>query len=116
MQGVDGAVDHVKWVDGKWNVHVIGEENPAGICGSGVIDGVAALLDSGFLDDTGYLEEDVIFAGNAGLSSKDICQVQLAKSAIRAGIETMLLKAGIGCGALACLYRQRHFVRRYGKM
>ena len=30
-----------------------------GICGSGVIDGVAGLLESGLLEDTGYLEEDV---------------------------------------------------------
>lgn len=104
MRSVDGAIDHVRWADGKWDVHVIGGGNAAGICGSGVIDGVAALLDSGFLDDTGYLEEDVFFAGNAGLSAGDIRQVQLAKSAVRAGMETMLLKAGIGCGDLARLY------------
>jgi len=104
MRGVSGAIDHIKWADGKWDVHVIGEEPAAGICGSGVIDGVAALLDSGLLDDTGYLEEDIIFSGNAGLSAGDIRQIQLAKSAIRAGMETMLVKAGIGCGDLACLY------------
>lgn len=104
MCGTDGAVDHVKWTDGRWKVHVIGEGNAAGICGSGVIDGVAGLLESGLLDETGYLEEDVFFTGNVGLSVQDIRQVQLAKSALRAGIETLLLQAGIGSEDLDCLY------------
>ena len=104
MRGTDGAVDHVKWADGKWKVHVIGEGNAAGICGSGVIDGVAGLLESGFLDETGYLKEEVCFAGNVGLSAQDIRQVQLAKSAVRAGMETLLLQAGIGAEELDRLY------------
>ena len=104
MCGTDGAVDHVKWADGKWKVHIIGEGNAAGICGSGVIDAVAGLLESGLLDETGYLEEDVCFAGNVGLSARDIRQVQLAKSAVRAGMETILLQAGMGAEELDRLY------------
>lgn len=104
MRGTDGAVDHVKWADGTWDVHVIGEKSAAGICGSGVIDGVAGLLESGLLDETGYLEEDVFFAGNAGLSARDIRQVQLAKGAVRAGMETILLQAGLDSQALDGLY------------
>ena len=45
MRGVNGAIDHVKWEDGAWKVHVIGSKEAQGICGSGVIDGVAALLE-----------------------------------------------------------------------
>lgn len=44
-----------------------------------MIDGVAGLLESGLLEDTGYLEEDVCFAGNVGLTAADIREVQLAK-------------------------------------
>lgn len=104
MRGTDGAVDRVKWADGKWKVHVLGEENAAGICGSGVIDGVAGLLEIGLLDETGYLEEDVFFTGNVGLSARDIRQIQLAKGAVRAGMETILLQAGLNSEDLDCLY------------
>ncbi len=104
MRGVSGAIDHVKWENGSWKLHVIGGGTPAGICGSGVIDGVAGLLESGLLDETGYLEEDVSFDGNVGLSAQDIRQVQLAKSAIRAGMETLLLLTGVGSAELGQLY------------
>ena len=82
MRGVAGAIDHVNWENGSWKVHVIGDREAStaeGICGSGVIDGVAGLLESGLLEDTGYLEEDVCFAGNVGLTAEDIREVQLAK-------------------------------------
>lgn len=104
MRGVSGAIDHVKWENGEWDIHVIGAESPRGICGSGVIDGVAELLKSGLLDDTGYLEENVVFAGKAGLSARDIRQVQLAKSAIRSGMETMLLQEKRDSAELDFLY------------
>ncbi len=104
MRGVNGAIDHVKWEDGAWKVHVIGSKEAQGICGSGVIDGVAALLESGLLDETGYLEDDVSFEGKVGLSAADIRQVQLAKSAIRSGMETMLLLENRNSAELDCLY------------
>ena len=104
MRGINGAIDHVKWENGEWDVHVIGAESPRGICGSGVIDGVAELLKSGLLDETGYLEEDVVFAEKAGLSARDIRQVQLAKSAIRSGMETMLLQEKRNSAELDFLY------------
>ena len=75
-----------------------------GICGSGVIDGVAGLLESGLLEDTGYLEEDVCFAGNVGLTAEDIREVQLAKGAIRAGMETLLAEEKIDAAGLEGLY------------
>lgn len=104
MRGINGAIDHLKWENGEWNIHVIGAESPRGICGSGVIDGVAELFKNGFLDETGYLEEDVLFAEKAGLSPRDIRQVQLAKSAIRSGMETMLLQEKINSAELDFLY------------
>ena len=100
MRGVAGAIDHVNWENGSWKVHVIGDREAStakGICGSGVIDGVAGLLESGLLEDTGYLEEDVCFAGNVGLTAEDIREVQLAKGAIRAGMETLFGGGKNGC-------------------
>ena len=107
MRGVAGAIDHVNWKNGTWKVHVIGDRDASaaeGICGSGVIDGVAGLLESGLLEDTGYLEEDVCFAGNVGLTAEDIREVQLAKGAIRAGMETLLAEEKIDAAGLEGLY------------
>lgn len=91
MGGKSGAVDHV-WVEsGKLKAHVIGDTAPEGICGSGVIDAAAALLDTGQLDETGRLEEDpAVILAPVSLSQKDIRMVQLAKSAICSGIRTLL--------------------------
>ena len=107
MRGVAGAIDHVNWENGSWKGHVIGDREVStaeGICGSGVIDGVAGLLESGLLEDTGYLEEDVCFAGNVGLTAEDIREVQLAKGAIRAGMETLLAEEKIDAAGLEGLY------------
>ena len=107
MRGVAGAIDHLSWENGSWKVHVIGDREAStaeGICGSGVIDGVAGLLESGLLEDTGYLEEDVCFAGNVGLTAADIREVQLAKGAIRAGMETLLAEEKMDAAGLEGLY------------
>src|SRR4030095_7730406 len=58
MRGALGAIDRV-WLEGgdlRW--HAIGEADAQGICGSGVIDAVAALLDAGVVDWTGLIDVD----------------------------------------------------------
>ena len=91
MRGSPGAIDHVCVVDGALKWHTIGDEMPKGICGSGLLDLVACLLDLEILDESGYLEENpYTIPGTAvTLTQKDIREVQLAKAAIRAGIELM---------------------------
>lgn len=93
---VRGAIDSVSLEDGELKVHVIGEENAAGICGSGLIDAVAAALETGIVDETGCMEEDYFELSPAvRLLPADIRAVQLAKAAIAAGIDTLLEDAGI---------------------
>ena len=58
----------------------------------------------GNVEDTGYLEEDVCFAGNVGLTAADIREVQLAKGAIRAGMETLLAEEKMDAAGLEGLY------------
>ena len=53
MGAAPGAVDRVALThDGKLSAHVIGDAAPAGICGSGLVDAVARLLDTEVLDET----------------------------------------------------------------
>ena len=99
MRGAAGAADHVKFEDGKWSYTTVGNQPAVGLCGSGLIDLVAGLLDAGMLDENGALssgqENQSVFmlvspeqAGNEKgvyLTQKDIGEVQLAKAAIAAG-------------------------------
>ena len=96
MRGAPGAVDHVKVEDGQIRYHVIGDGAPEGLCGSGLLDLVAALLDTEILDESGYLEDkEYTLCDNVTLTQKDIREVQLAKAAIRAGIELLCEKLGV---------------------
>ena len=95
MRGAPGAVDHVTVENGEIRYHVIGEQPPEGLCSSGLLDLVAALLDTEVLDESGYLEDKAYtLCDNVTLTQKDIREVQLAKAAIRAGIELLCEKLG----------------------
>lgn len=90
MRGADGAVDHVWMENDEIKYHVIGEGKATGLCGSGLLDLAAVLLDTGILDESGYLEgKAYTLCDNVTLTQKDIREVQLAKAAIRAGIELL---------------------------
>lgn len=104
MRGAKGAVDHVRFENGEWSYTTVGSKPAAGLCGSGLIDLVAGLLDAGLLDENGVLnsgqENRSVFmlvppneAGNEKgvyLTQKDIGEVQLAKAAIAAGIQMLM--------------------------
>lgn len=103
-RGISGAIDHVSVQDGKPACHTIGGGPAVGICGSGVVDAVAVLLELEWMDETGRLEaqyagfgeEDAVcLTGKVCLTQKDIRAVQLAKGAIHAGLVTLLHEAGL---------------------
>ena len=102
MHGQDGAVDHVTLEDGTLRPHVIGEVPPVGICGSGVIDALACLLETEALDETGLLETaPAPIAPPVVLTQQDVRMVQLAKSAVSAGLRTLLRTQGLTCPEVA---------------
>ncbi len=101
MDARPGAVSRV-WIEGDtMAAETIGQAEPAGICGSGAVDATACLLRNGSLDKTGYLERgQATVAGDVRMDQSDIRKIQLAKAAIRAGMETLLHQAGISAGDL----------------
>ncbi len=106
ISGQSGAIDHV-FVDddNKITAHVIGETVPKGICGSGVIDAIACLLKIGDIDETGFMEDDeVVILPPVVITQKDVRMIQLAKSAICAGIETMAEEKGLETDDITCFY------------
>ncbi len=112
MGGVSGAVSRVSpgVLPGTLVYQTVNDAPARGLCGCGLIDFCARLLDLCLLDETGCLDDDPAplvgaHRTSAGLSpeaetpvaltQKDIREVQLAKSAIRAGLEALLDAAGL---------------------
>ena len=102
---IPGAIDKV-WIErGKLRIHTIREQPPIGICGSGIVDTVAKLLETEGLDETGVLEEEAgELAPGLFLTQKDIRMVQLAKAAISAGIRTLLTETNTDFSQIETCY------------
>lgn len=105
MGGVKGAIAHVR-IDDACAIDVIGDGAPLGLCGTGVLETVSELRKTGILDETGLMKEpyfklgfSLVRAEDSGTDSRiaftqdDVRAVQMAKAAIRAGIETLLTSA-----------------------
>lgn len=92
-------------------LRTIGDALPIGVCGSGVLELVSELLRNGLLDETGlfaaqthqecgYALAKAADGTTLRFTQKDVRSVQLAKGAIRAGIETLLAAAGVSAEAV----------------
>lgn len=102
---IPGAIDGVRFQDGRFVCTTIDDVPATGICGSGVLDAVAALLDAGTLDETGALDEDAVeLRDGVEITQEDIRKVQLAKGAIAAGVKTLVGHAGIRFSDIRTLY------------
>ena len=77
---------------------------PIGICGSGYIEGISGLLSHGMIDETGYMEQDIEIEGEIRIVPADIRNFQLAKSAIRSGINILCRKAGVSFKEIKEIY------------
>lgn len=89
MAAIDGAIYQIRYENG-WRFNTIGDIEPIGICGSGYMEGIAELLRMNDMDETGYLKQTCQLSANVSIVQEDIRNFQLAKSAIRTGIEILL--------------------------
>lgn len=114
MRATEGAIEHV-YLENELSLEVIGNCPPKGICGSGLLDLISELVRTGLINSRGRLQnrdgeiadnyKKYLFEKNgkryfqlaAGISvsQEDIRQVQLAKAAIRAGIEVLFTTCNI---------------------
>ena len=99
--GTDGAVYYFD-VDknGNFRYKTINNLPPTGICGTGVIEITAALLKKGLITPEGNMENDFRVARRSNgsyieLTQEDIRQVQLAKAAIRTGVDLLIKKRAL---------------------
>jgi uncharacterized 2Fe-2S/4Fe-4S cluster protein (DUF4445 family) len=123
MAALPGAISSVRIEEERVRTVVIGDVPPIGICGSAVIETVTQLLLHGVLEPGGRMRDSAEIPSNlAGrviswkgenafvlhrdaqrvlmVTQGDIRQIQLAKGAIRAGLEVLFERADISCTAL----------------
>lgn len=93
MRATTGAISSVNFENDELDIHVIGNAQAKGICGSGLIDIVAILLKNGQIGLFGEInngEEFVKLTHKVSITQQDIREFQLAKAAIAAGIQILL--------------------------
>jgi uncharacterized 2Fe-2S/4Fe-4S cluster protein (DUF4445 family) len=124
MRAADGAIEGVKIEGDEFTLQVIGDVEPVGMCGSGLVDCVAELVHVGLLDHSGRFIPDEVAAeshpGLAGrltkigeervfvmhwrgddaansvfLSQRDVRELQFAKASIATGWHILLSEVGI---------------------
>ena len=108
--GIPGAISRVYVRDGETIFSTIGDKEPIGITGSGLIDLFALLLENGTVARNGHLEKPFTLSGRQAfadgtlsdviqtpvkIDQSDVRAVQTAKSAVRAGIAALLSEAWI---------------------
>ncbi len=128
---IPGAVDHVDWLKGKFTFSTIDRIPATGFCGSGVVDLAAFLVKSKLVDDTGRMVESLdevegdfgnlkVESGENGpeivfpegpethrrlvFTQKDLREIQLAKAAMSAGVETLLKQADLSAEDVGTLW------------
>ena len=111
MRAAKGAIERVRIDDGEVEYQTIGEAPPIGICGSGVLDALAQMYLAGVIDESGRFaaeypgirredgktefvlaerEDDDGEKTAIVMNQKDVRELQLAKAAIRSGIQLLL--------------------------
>jgi len=122
MRAAPGAIERVQIKNGQPDIYTIGEKPPVGICGSGILDAVAELLKDGIIDHRGSFQEgasnvregtskgqkefllvpakDTSHGKDIVVTRADVNEIQLAKGAIRAGLEILLEEGGIAAGEI----------------
>ncbi len=111
VRAAPGAIEHVRVEGGRVDIQTIANEPAVGICGSGLLDVVAQLRLNGIVDRGGKMLEhpmvqkvdgktEFLLAEREGLdpvtlSQKDVRELQLAKAAIRLGIQALVEAEGL---------------------
>jgi uncharacterized 2Fe-2S/4Fe-4S cluster protein (DUF4445 family) len=124
MRAADGAIEGIKVNGDSLDLDVIGDVEPVGMCGSGLVDAVAELVHAGLLDHSGRfipdeqaaeqhpglasrltkIGEERVFvlhwrgedpAASVYLSQRDVRELQFAKGSIATGWQILLREMGI---------------------
>jgi uncharacterized 2Fe-2S/4Fe-4S cluster protein (DUF4445 family) len=127
MRAAEGAIEGVKIASDELSLEVIGDADPVGMCGSGLVDAVAELVGCGLLDHSGRfvpdesaaeiapnlatrlvaVEKERVFvlawrgsdpANSIYLSQRDVRELQFAKASIATGWRILMRELGVEPG------------------
>lgn len=109
VAGIPGAISGVEIEDKKARIRTIGDKAPVGLCGTGVLEVMYELLKAEIVDETGLMDDEYAddgfpLAEGIVFTAKDIREVQLAKAAVRAGMEVLLQEFGADYDQVGKLY------------
>jgi uncharacterized 2Fe-2S/4Fe-4S cluster protein (DUF4445 family) len=112
MRAATGAISEVRVQDGAVACRVIGGGDPRGLCGSGLVDAVAAGLDLNWIRPAGRMTitPAMSLAGPVSLLPADVRELQLAKGAIAAGLRILATRLGASLEDI----RQLHLAGAFG--
>jgi uncharacterized 2Fe-2S/4Fe-4S cluster protein (DUF4445 family) len=124
MRAAEGAIEGVAIKGDELTLEVIGDAVPVGMCGSGLVDAVSALVQAGLLDHSGRfipdedaaerlpglaarltkIEQERVFvlhwrgpdpASSVFLSQRDVRELQFAKASIATGWQILMRELGV---------------------
>ena len=100
--GIDGAICKIE----QGVVSTINNAPPIGICGSGLLDAIAMMVNEEIIEESGYLEDDFPITpdGKIVITPKDVREVQLAKSAICSGVIRLMELSQVKPEEVDCVY------------
>lgn len=114
VPGVAGAISSISMVGSRLVVHTIKNERPIGLCGTGVLELAYEMRKMGLADEMGAFLEKYRETGfpaakdargnNIIFTQQDMRQLQMAKAAIRSGIELLLREAGLSSSDVDKVY------------
>lgn len=109
MPGSEGAIEAARHDEDGWVVRTIGDVEPEGICGSGLVDVLAELRRTGAMTPAGAFTGDgpeVVLVPGPGItfSRGDAAQLAQAKAANAVGMRVLLRRLGLAPGDLAALH------------
>ena len=109
MPGHDGAIESVRYADGRFQYDVIGQTEPRGLCGSGLIDLLAELTRHNLMTPAcrfvdGQNERLVAAAQGITFSRQDAAELSLAKAANYAGQVIVMRRFGVSADQISKLY------------
>ena len=110
MRAATGAIEHIRIADGGIQYQTIDEVPPVGICGSGILDGLSQLYLAGIVDEAGRMidnhphvrtykgQHEFVLVNSEqrggqpaiAITQRDVRELQLAKAAIRSGVQVLL--------------------------
>jgi uncharacterized 2Fe-2S/4Fe-4S cluster protein (DUF4445 family) len=119
MPALDGAIEEIAIADdGSISLRVIGDVQPEGICGSGLVDALSELLRTGRMNEMGRFEDDIkrvtLYRDKdkeVFLLESDVNELAQAKGANVAGLHAVFSSYGINFEDIDVFYLAGGFGR-----